>query len=99
MHQSDGWRRVFHRSGGRDQRLDLILTFDRQAIVAALGSVNNGDVKILKLNGKLKDGTAFSGQDSIRIINKAKKNDSHYNAWRSKLRHDDDDDDHDEDDD
>lgn len=99
-HESDGWRRVFHRFGRRDQRLDLILTFDRQAIVAALGSVNNGDVKTLKLSGKLKDGSEFSGQDSIRIINKAKKgkkNDSYHSAWRSTLRHDDDD--HDEDDD
>jgi hypothetical protein len=98
--ESHGWRRVFHRFGGRDRRLDLILKFDRRAIVAALDSVNHGDVNILKLTGRLKDGTEFSGQDSIKIINKAKKkkNDSYHDSWRNTPRHNDDDDDHDEDD-
>ena len=54
---------------GADGYLDLVLHFDTQAIVAAIGSRNEGDLVRLKLKGKLKDGTDFEGED-IMIIRK-----------------------------
>lgn len=54
---------------GADGYVDLVLHFDTQAIVAAIGSLNEGDLVTLKLKGKLKDGTDFEGED-IMIIRK-----------------------------
>ena len=58
---------------GPDGIMDLSLKFDAQAIVAALGPVNDGDYVVLHLTGNLKpefDGTPISGQDVVRIIKK-----------------------------
>jgi hypothetical protein len=58
---------------GPDGNADLTLKFKAQEIVSAIGSVSDGDVLVLQLTGKLKDeygGTAFFGEDVVRIINK-----------------------------
>jgi len=52
---------------GADGFDDLTLKFDRQAIIAAIGLVNDGDVIPLTLTGELNDGTTLSGQDNIII--------------------------------
>jgi|GEM_PF-5878970 len=57
---------------GADGFDDLTLKFDKQAIIAAIGAVNDGDVVTLTLTGELLDGTALSGQDNIRIVAKGK---------------------------
>jgi hypothetical protein len=53
---------------GPDGYMDLVLHFDRQAIAAAIGSVANGDVVMLGLEGELFDGTPIVGEDVVRII-------------------------------
>ncbi len=45
---------------------------DAQAIVAALGAVNDGDVLVLILTGELLDGTPIEGQDVVWIKQKSK---------------------------
>ncbi len=50
---------------------DLTLKFDKQAIVAALGEVADGDIVALEITGELFDGTQFIGSDCIIV--KAKK--------------------------
>jgi len=58
---------------GPDGIMDLSLKFDTQAIVAALGAVNDGDEMVLQLTGNLKpefDGTSIVGEDVVRIIKK-----------------------------
>jgi len=57
---------------GGDGFDDLTLKFDRQAIVAALGAVNDGDVVALQLTGKLLDGTSIIGEDVVWIKKKGK---------------------------
>ncbi len=52
---------------------DLGLKFDTQAIVAALGSVSDGDQLALTLTGELNDGTAIEGQDCIIVKSKGGK--------------------------
>ena len=49
---------------------DLTLKFDRQAVVGALGPVNDGDVIALRLEGALLDGTPIEGEDVIVIKKK-----------------------------
>jgi len=58
---------------GPDGIMDLSLKFDAQAIVAALGAVNDGDEVTLHLTGNLKagfGGTPIAGQDVVRINKK-----------------------------
>jgi hypothetical protein len=60
---------------GRDGFMDLTLKFATQAVVAALGEVNDGDVLVLTLTGNLKEefgGTAIRGEDVIIIRKKGK---------------------------
>ena len=59
-------------TGGRDCYLDLTLKFDKQAVVAALGEVNDGDEFPLTLTGELTDGTPIEGEDCVRIVKKSK---------------------------
>lgn len=57
-------------TAGPDGFPDLLLSFDNQAVSAALGSVTNGQVLILTLTGNLLPqfgGTAISGQDIVVI--------------------------------
>ena len=57
---------------GADGFDDLTLKFDRQDIVAALGSVSDGDEVVLTLTGELKDGTPIEGTDCIIVKKKGK---------------------------
>lgn len=59
-------------ANGSDGRLDLVLAFDEQALLASLGSIYNGQVTTLRVTGKLKPEfgvQAFAGEDIVRIIN------------------------------
>lgn len=62
---------------GRDGRLDLTLKFSRQAIVAAIratfGSVPDGSVLVLPLEGELLDGRSILGEDVIVVLRKGKE--------------------------
>ncbi|MCH7760977.1 T9SS type A sorting domain-containing protein [candidate division TA06 bacterium] len=55
---------------GADGFGDLTLKFDRQAIIAALGSVNDGDSIKLTMTGELNDGTPIEGKDCVVIRKK-----------------------------
>lgn len=55
---------------GADGFNDLNLKFDMQAIVAALGVVEDGEQKVLTLTGNLFDGTPIEGKDCVVIISK-----------------------------
>lgn len=57
-------------TAGPDGITDLSLKFDKQEIVATMGDVDDGDVLVLTLTGKLLDGTEFSGQDVVWIVKK-----------------------------
>ena len=57
---------------GPDGELDLVLKFDKEAVVAFLGAVNDGDCVELTLTGKLLDGTPISGSDHVLIRKKSK---------------------------
>ena len=57
---------------GPDGFADLTLKFDAQEIIAALGSVKNGDELVLTITGKLRNGTPIEGSDCVII--KAKGN-------------------------
>ena len=62
---------------GPDSLIDLILKFETQAIVAAIGDVNDGDIVILELTGVLYDPIPFetpiAGTDCILIKGKHRK--------------------------
>jgi len=61
---------------GPDGFLDLTLKFDAQEIIAALGDVNDGDVRVLPLTGNLLeefDGTPIQGEDVVVILKKEKE--------------------------
>jgi hypothetical protein len=58
---------------GPDGYLDLVLKFDTQEIVAALGSVYDGDELMLTLTGEDLDGTPIEGTDCVVIIAKGGK--------------------------
>ncbi len=58
---------------GRDGFLDLELKFKKQDIVAALGSVNNGECRVLNLTGKTYAGTTIMGDDVVLIQAKKKR--------------------------
>jgi len=55
-----------------DGFMDLNLSFDTPQVVAALGDVNDGDVLVVNLSGKLLDGTPIQGQDVMLILEKGK---------------------------
>jgi hypothetical protein len=58
-----------------DGHPDLVLHFDTQELVAAIGSVQDGDVVALALTGNLTSasgGTPIQGEDSVVILNKVK---------------------------
>lgn len=62
-------------SDGPDGFLDLTLKFDTQEIVAALGSVTDGEVRALTLTAKLKPefgGRSIIGEDVVVILDKTK---------------------------
>jgi len=50
--------------------MDLTLKFNNKDIVSALGSVTNGEIKVLHLTGKLYDGTPIVGEDVVVILKK-----------------------------
>ncbi len=50
-----------------DGKLDLVLTFDKGAIIDALGEVSNGDCVRLTFAGKLVDGTPIGGSDYVLV--------------------------------
>jgi hypothetical protein len=52
---------------GPDGFQDLTIKFDKAAIIAAIGSVADGDVVTLTLTGVLRDGTPIEGQDCVVI--------------------------------
>jgi hypothetical protein len=56
---------------GPDGNLDIVFKFDTEEVaeaLVALGDVTAGQALILKLDGKLKDGTEIKGEDSVIII-------------------------------
>jgi len=56
---------------GPDGYMDLVLHFDNQCIVAAVGPVSRGDVLTLQLTGNLKEefgGTAIVGEDVMIVV-------------------------------
>jgi hypothetical protein len=56
-----------------DGYLDLSFKFKAQEVVAALGEVDDGDVVVLQLSGRLKEefgGTGFVGEDVVWILEK-----------------------------
>jgi hypothetical protein len=55
---------------GPDGYLDLVLKFDVQEIVAALGGMYDGDIYLLTLTGETIDGTPIEGTDCVVIIAK-----------------------------
>ena len=58
-----------------DESLDLVLNFNRQEIIAALGDVADGECLTLDLTGNLKSefgGTPIVGEDVILILEKGK---------------------------
>ena len=55
---------------GADGFDDVTLKFDTRAIVAALGSVADGQSVVLELTGALKNGTPVQGRDVVRIVAK-----------------------------
>jgi len=57
---------------GPDGFQDLTLKFDKQAILNAIGEVENGEELILELTGTLRDGTPIIGEDCIIIRAKGK---------------------------
>ena len=57
---------------GPDGFADLTLKFDAQELIAALGSVKNGDELVLTITGNLINGTPIKGSDCVII--KAKGN-------------------------
>jgi len=57
-------------TAGADGFDDLTLKFDRQAIIAAISPVSDGDVITLTLTGELNDSTPLSGEDNIIIRKK-----------------------------
>lgn len=60
-------------TAGPDGYMDLVLHFDTQDIVNALGTVQDGMVLPLRIEGALLDGTMLGGSDCVRIIKKDKK--------------------------
>jgi hypothetical protein len=60
---------------GPDGYLDLVVMFDTQELIAALGEMHDGDVLVLHLTGNLMPnygGTPIAGEDIVWIIKKGK---------------------------
>lgn len=57
-------------TAGPDGFTDLVLHFDTEAVVAALGPVTDGQVVVLQLTADLLDGRAIMGEDVVWIISK-----------------------------
>lgn len=58
---------------GPDGFMDLTLKFSNQEVVAALGSVTDGEVRVLRLTGNLLpefDGTPIVGEDVVVVVMK-----------------------------
>ena len=55
------------RSDGPDGFMDLMMFFDNQSVVKALGDIGIGDNLRLKLTGSLKDGTPIEGLDCVIV--------------------------------
>jgi hypothetical protein len=49
---------------------DLVVEFDVNQLVASLGTVKNGQILVLTVNGTLLDGSTIEGQDKIKISTK-----------------------------
>lgn len=58
---------------GADKIMDLTMKFNTQAVVAALGTLTNGECRALTLTGKLLDGTPIEGKDFVKIVTKNTK--------------------------
>lgn len=52
---------------GPDGKLDLVLIFNQYSLRKGLDSASDGDVRILKLSGKLKSGKRIVGEDVVLI--------------------------------
>ena len=64
---------------GPDGFMDITIKFDSKVLSAALGSVVDGECRLVKITGKLKPefgGTPISGEDVLKIIKKPVKNSS-----------------------
>lgn len=55
---------------GADGFGDLVLHFDRGAVLDALGPMVHNEVRILRLTGNLTDGTPISGEDVVVLLMK-----------------------------
>ncbi len=55
-----------------DGETDLVLNFDTQEVVGALGEVTDGECLVLKLAGEKNDDTSFEGEDVVLILKKGK---------------------------
>jgi len=53
--------------------MDLMLKFDTEEILTALGPVNYGNEIVLALTAQLTDGTFIEGQDCIVVLYKGIK--------------------------
>ena len=49
---------------------DLVVEFNVNDLIASLGTVKNGKVRVLTVNGTFVDGSTFEGQDKIKISTK-----------------------------
>jgi len=49
---------------------DLVVEFNVNDLIASLGTVKNGEVRVLTVNGTFVDGSTFEGQDKIKISTK-----------------------------
>ena len=56
-------------AAGPDGYVDLTLKFQKSEVVAALGTVSQGDVVPVTLTGQLKDGRPFEATDCVTIVN------------------------------
>lgn len=55
-------------TAGPDGFVDMTLKFDKEAIIAALGEVYDGEVVSLTVSGQLVDGTPFEGADCVLML-------------------------------
>ncbi len=63
----DGGEQCNCTTDGPDGLSDLTLKFDAQEIIAALGTVKNGDELVLTITGNLINGTPIEGRDCVII--------------------------------
>ncbi len=57
---------------GGDGFVDLVLKFDTQEIVEAMGEVGDSEEWIIELSGSFNDGTAIAGEDCVVIVGQGK---------------------------